>query len=251
MIFYRKGVRRVVKGKEERYDLEEKIAASVFPGHQGGPHNHTVTALAVALAQAKTPEFKNYQEQVLRNAKALADRLGNGSGGLGYDLVSGGTDNHLILIDLRDRGIDGARLERVLDHVSLTSNKNTVPGDRSALKPGGLRIGSPAMTTRGMQAVDFERIAEIIDRSVGITQRLDKEAREASEERKRKNPGSVGAFLEFLEGLRMKKSRNLDRRMRSGREHFLCRGNNEWVRRIVAGAGIGAGSQNWKRCMKS
>ena len=201
MIFYRKGIRRVVKGKEERYDLEERISSSVFPGHQGGPHNHTVTALAVALAQAQTPEFKTYQQQVLRNAKALADRMGHGEGGLGYNLVSGGTDNHLILVDLRDRGIDGARLERVLDLVSLTSNKNTVPGDRSALKPGGLRIGSPAMTTRGMQEGDFERIAEIIHKAVSITQRLDKKATEASTERGRKNPGSVGAFLEFLEGL--------------------------------------------------
>jgi glycine hydroxymethyltransferase len=201
MIFYRKGIRRIVKGKEERYDLEEKIASSVFPGHQGGPHNHTVTALAVALAQAMTPEFKTYQQQVLRNAKALADRMGKGDGGLGYSLVSGGTDNHLVLIDLRDRGIDGARLERVLDLVSVTSNKNTVPGDKSALKPGGLRIGSPAMTTRGMQAGDFERIADIIHRSVGITQRLDKEARDASQERGRKNPGSVGAFLEFVESV--------------------------------------------------
>jgi glycine hydroxymethyltransferase len=198
MIFYRKGVRRVLKGKEEHYDIEDKINSSVFPGHQGGPHNHTITALAVALGQARTQEFKSYQEQVLRNAKSLADRLGKGNNGLGYNLVSGGTDNHLILIDLRDRGIDGARLERVLDLVSLTSNKNTVPGDISALKPGGLRIGSPAMTTRGMQEEDFARIAEIIDRAVGITQRLDKEAKAASAERGRKNPKSVAAFLEYL-----------------------------------------------------
>lgn len=200
MIFYRKGVRRTVKGKEEKYDLEERISSSVFPGHQGGPHNHTITALAVALAQAQMPEFKAYQKQVLLNSKALADKLGKSDGGLGYNLVSGGTDNHLILVDLRDRGIDGARLERVLDLVSLTSNKNTVPGDKSALKPGGLRIGSPAMTTRGMQTSDFERIAEIIHKSVGITQRLDKEAKEASHEKGRKNPASLAAFLEFLEG---------------------------------------------------
>lgn len=198
MIFYRKGIRRVVKGKEEQYNLEDRINSSVFPGHQGGPHNHTITALAVALGQAQTQEFKDYQQQVLRNAKSLANRLGKGSGGLGYNLVSGGTDNHLILIDLRDQGIDGARLERVLDLVSLTSNKNTVPGDISALKPGGLRIGSPAMTTRGMQEEDFARIAEIIHRAVGITQRLDKEAKAASVESGRKNPQSVAAFLEFL-----------------------------------------------------
>lgn len=198
MIFYRKGIRRVVNGGEERYDLEANINSSVFPGHQGGPHNRAITALAVALAQARTDEFKAYQQQVLLNAKALAQGLGKSHGGLGYNLVSGGTDNHLILIDLRDRGIDGARLERILDLVSLTSNKNTVPGDRSALKPGGLRIGSPAMTTRGMQQEDFARIADITHRAVDITQRLDKEARRASEEKGRKNAASIGAFVEFL-----------------------------------------------------
>jgi glycine hydroxymethyltransferase len=221
MIFYRKGIRRVVKGKEEHYDLEEKINSSVFPGHQGGPHNHTITALAVALGQAQTKEFKAYQQQVLRNAKSLAERLGKGNGGLGYNLVSGGTDNHLILIDLRDRGIDGARLERVLDLVSLTSNKNTVPGDISALKPGGLRIGSPAMTTRGMLEDDFSKIGEIIHSAVGITQRLAKEAEAASKERGRKNPQSMNAFLEFLKD-------NKDREVVQ-----LRKDNEEWAEKFL------------------
>ena len=152
MIFFRKGVRRTdKKGNQEMYDLEGPINASVFPGHQGGPHNHTITALAVALKQAQTQDFKDYQRMVLMNAKALAARLRNAKdkGGLGYNVVSGGTDNHLILIDLKDRGIDGARVERVLELVGVASNKNTVPGDVSAMKPGGLRMGTPAMTTRG------------------------------------------------------------------------------------------------------
>ena len=201
MIFFRKGVRSVTsKGLEEKYDLENPINASVFPGHQGGPHNHTITALAVALRQAQTPEFKEYQQTVLLNAKALAARLGDpkDQGGLGYNIVSGGTDNHLVLIDLKNRNIDGARVERILELVGVASNKNTVPGDRSAMKPGGLRMGSPAMTTRGMLPDDFKRIAEIVDRAVTITLALDKRARAEMEARGRKSPGSVGAFLEFV-----------------------------------------------------
>lgn len=201
MIFYRKGVRRVdKKGKEEMYDLENPINASVFPGHQGGPHNHTITALAVALYQAQSREFKEYQRTVLLNAKALANRLGNSKekGGLGYSIVSGGTDNHLVLVDLKNRGVDGARVERVLELVGVASNKNTVPGDKSAMKPGGLRMGSPAMTTRGFTPDDFTRVAEVVDRAVTITQRLDKTAKEESEAKGRKNPASVNAFLEYL-----------------------------------------------------
>ncbi|KAL9120200.1 MAG: hypothetical protein Q9187_003243 [Circinaria calcarea] len=201
MIFFRKGVRRVdKKGVPELYDLEGPINASVFPGHQGGPHNHTITALAVALKQAQSKEFKDYQKTVLLNAKALANRLGKSKkdGGLGYTVVSGGTDNHLVLIDLKDRGIDGARVERVLELVGVASNKNTVPGDKSAMKPGGLRMGSPAMTTRGFQPEDFTRVADVVDRAVSISQKLDKAAKEESESQGRKNPGSVKAFLEYL-----------------------------------------------------
>jgi len=201
MIFFRKGVRRVdKKGKEEMWDLEGPINASVFPGHQGGPHNHTITALAVALAQAQKPQFKEYQQTVLDNAKAFAHRLGRSreEGGLGYKIVSGGTDNHLVLVDLKDKGVDGARVERVLELVGVASNKNTVPGDKSALKPGGLRMGTPAMTTRGFQPADFTRVADVVHSAVGITQKLDKVAKEDAEKKGRKNPGSVNAFKEWL-----------------------------------------------------
>ncbi|MCJ1339571.1 glycine hydroxymethyltransferase shm1 [Bachmanniomyces sp. S44760] len=200
MIFFRRGVRRVdKKGKEEMYDLENPINASVFPGHQGGPHNHTITALAVALKQAQSPEFKEYQRTVLLNAKALADRLGGPkeSGGLGYTVVSGDTENHLVLIDLKSKGIDGARVERVLELVGVASNKNTVPGDKSAMKPGGLRMGSPAMTTRGFQPEDFTRVAEIVDRAVIIAQKVDRAAKEAAE-KDGKSAGTVKSFLAYL-----------------------------------------------------
>lgn len=201
MIFFRKGVRKTdKKGKKEMYDLENPINASVFPGHQGGPHNHTITALAVALQQAQSNEFKTYQKTVLENAQALSDRLGNSTsnGGLGYNIVSGGTDNHLVLVDLKSRGVDGARVERVLELCGVASNKNTVPGDVSAMKPGGLRMGTPAMTSRGFQPADFARVADIVDRAVTITQKLDKTAREDAEAKGRKSPGSVPAFLEYI-----------------------------------------------------
>lgn len=132
MIFYRKGVRSVgKKGDKVMYSLEDSINASVFPGHQGGPHNHTISALAVALKQAKTQEFREYQENVLKNAKALAKKLGKD--GLGYEIVSGGTDNHLLLVDLKPKEIDGARVERILELVNVSVNKNTIPGDISAV----------------------------------------------------------------------------------------------------------------------
>lgn len=202
IIFFRKGVRRQnPKTKvDEMYDLEGPINNSVFPGHQGGPHNHTITALAVALKQTQTPEFHAYQSQVLTNAKAFAKRLGEekGKGGLGYNLVSGGTDNHLILVDLKPHGIDGSRVERVLELVGVAANKNTVPGDRSALVPGGLRMGTPAMTTRGFREDDFVRVADVVDRAVTIATRINKTVRAAAQERGEKSPGKLKLFVEHL-----------------------------------------------------
>ena len=202
MIFFRKGTRRIDKktGVEEKYNLEGPINSSVFPGHQGGPHNHTITALAVALHQAQQPEFKEYQRTVIENAKTFAKRLGESkeNGGLGYNIVSGGTDNHLVLCDLKDKNIDGARVERVLELVGVAANKNTVPGDKSAMKPGGLRMGTPAMTTRGFQPSDFKRVADVVHRAVNITKMLDGKAIEAAEKSGRKNPKSVNAFREYV-----------------------------------------------------
>ncbi|KAK1762593.1 serine hydroxymethyltransferase [Phialemonium atrogriseum] len=202
LIFFRRGVRRTnpKTKQDELYNLEGPINASVFPGHQGGPHNHTIAALAVALKQAQAPEFRAYQERVLANARALARRLGEpkGKGGLGYSLVSGGTDNHLVLADLKPQGIDGGRVERVLELVGVAANKNTVPGDRSALTPGGLRMGTPAMTTRGFGEDDFGRVADIVDRAVAIAVRADKAARKAAEEKGEKSPGRLKHFLDHL-----------------------------------------------------
>lgn len=166
MIFFRKGVRSVnaKTGKEVLYELEDAINFSVFPGHQGGPHNHTITALAVALKQAHTPDFKAYQQQVVDNAKALETKFK----AMGHKLVSDGTDSHMVLLDLRAFSLDGARVETVLEHMNIACNKNAIPGDKSALTPCGIRIGTPAMTSRGFGTADFERVAEFIDQAIKI-----------------------------------------------------------------------------------
>ena len=132
---------------------------------QGGPHNHTIGGLAVCLKHAQSQEFKAYQNAVISNCRALASRLVE----LGYKLVSGGSDNHLVLVDLRPLGVDGARVEKILDIASITLNKNSVPGDKSALVPGGIRIGSPAMTTRGFKETEFVATADFIHEGIQIT----------------------------------------------------------------------------------
>lgn len=165
MIFYRKGVKEVNKqGKEVFYDYEDKINQAVFPGLQGGPHNHTITGLAVALKQATTPEYRAYQEQVLSNSAKFAQALEE----KGYELVSGGTDNHLVLVNMKNKGIDGSRVEKVLEAVHIAANKNTVPGDVSAMVPGGIRMGTPALTSRGFLEEDFVKVADFFDAAVKI-----------------------------------------------------------------------------------
>jgi len=165
LIFYRKGVRKNTKtGKEVPYDLETRVNTAVFPSLQGGPHNHAIAGVAVALRQATQPHFRVYQEQVLKNSKAMAKRLID----LGYKLVSDGTDNHLVLVDLRSKKLDGARVETVCNKVNITANKNTCPGDKSALSPSGLRLGAPALTSRGFDEKDFEKVIELLDKACAI-----------------------------------------------------------------------------------
>ncbi|KAJ4347666.1 Serine hydroxymethyltransferase, cytosolic [Ascochyta clinopodiicola] len=170
MIFFRKGVRKTdaKSGKDILYDLEGPINFSVFPGHQGGPHNHTITALAVALKQAQTEDFKLYQQQVIKNAKQLETTFKE----LDFKLVTDGTDNHMVLIDLKPWNLDGARVEAVLEQVNIACNKNTTPGDKSALTPMGIRIGAPAMTSRGLGEKDFEKIAHYIDTVIKLCKQI-------------------------------------------------------------------------------
>jgi glycine hydroxymethyltransferase len=134
---------------------------AVFPGLQGGPHNHTTAAIAVALKEAAQPEFKTYAAAIVANAKALASALL----GRGYDLVSGGTDNHLILIDLTSKGVSGKIAAQALDRAGIELNYNTVPFDpRKPFDPSGIRLGTPSVTSRGMTEADMARIAEWMDR---------------------------------------------------------------------------------------
>merc|ERR1712050_220577 len=121
---------------------------------------------------AKAPEFNAYQTQVMKNAKALGASLQS----RGFDLVSGGTDNHLVLIDLRSKGVNGSKAEAVCEHASLVLNKNTIPGDKSAMNPNGLRVGTPAMTSRGLVEEDFVRVGEFIGEAVNVAADIQKES---------------------------------------------------------------------------
>lgn len=164
------------RGSMVFYKLQHKdaIDQAVFPGLQGGPHNHTIAGISVALKMANTPEFRTYSNQVIANCRAMAARLAS----YGYHIISGGTDNHLILVDLKSKGIDGSRVQHTLDLVHITLNKNSVPGDKSAMNPCGVRIGTPAMTTRGCDAEAFEKIADFIHRGVEIAVELKKQTPE-------------------------------------------------------------------------
>jgi len=145
-------------------DIKERIDMAVFPGLQGGPHNHQIGGLAAQLLEVNTPEFVEYSKDVVKNSKTLAAHLMKN----GHKLATGGTDNHLILLDLRPHGLTGSKFEKVCEEASISLNRNAVPGDVSALSPGGARIGTPAMTTRGCTTADFELIGEFLDRCVKI-----------------------------------------------------------------------------------
>jgi glycine hydroxymethyltransferase len=135
----------------------------VFPGLQGGPHNHTTAAIAVALHEAAEPSFRDYAHQIVANSQALADSLL----ARGYDLVSGGTDNHLILLDLTSKDIGGKPAAKALDRAGIETNYNTVPFDkRKPFDPSGLRIGTPAITTRGLGAEHMAPLAAWMDEAI-------------------------------------------------------------------------------------
>jgi glycine hydroxymethyltransferase len=141
----------------------EAIDRAVFPALQGGPHNHTTAAIAVALREASTPDFQAYGRQIVRNAKALAEALL----GYGFTLISGGTDNHLILIDMSSKGVTGKQASRALARAGIETNANTIPYDpRRPFDPSGVRIGTPAVTSRGMQEAEMQRIAAWINQVV-------------------------------------------------------------------------------------
>lgn len=153
-------LKKVERTKE---NIPTLIDRAIIPGLQGGPHNHQTAAIAVALYEAAKPEFKEYGQQIVKNAKRLAERLND----KGYQLVTGGTDNHLLLIDLTNKDVRGAEAEQALGRAGITVNKNTVPFDpRPPFDPSGIRLGTPALTTRGMKELEMEQIAEWIDEAI-------------------------------------------------------------------------------------
>lgn len=157
-----------------RENLPTLIDRAIIPGLQGGPHNHQTAAIAVALREAAQPAFKEYGHQVVKNAKRLAEKLTD----KGYNLVTGGTDNHLLLLDLTNKGVKGKEAEVALGAAGITVNKNTVPFDpRPAFDPSGIRMGTPALTTRGMKENEMDQVAAWIDAAItahGNKSKLDK-----------------------------------------------------------------------------
>lgn len=143
-----------------REEYAKQIDKAIFPGIQGGPLMHVIAAKAVALGEALAPEFKDYQKQILKNAAVLAEELQK----YGFTLVSGGTDNHLMLVDVRGKNVTGKEAEHMLDEIGITANKNTIPNDpQSPFVTSGLRLGTPAVTSRGMKEDDMREIAAIIN----------------------------------------------------------------------------------------
>ena len=162
MIFY----------KIDDRNMGTKINQAVFPALQGGPHEHQIAGIATQLKEVMTPEFKLYAQQVKKNAQALGNKLS----ARGYTIASGGTENHLVLWDLKPQGLTGSKFEKVCDAVSITLNKNCVPGDVSAISPGGVRIGAPALTSRTMVESDFEQIADFLHEAIQIALKIQSES---------------------------------------------------------------------------
>ncbi|CBZ24997.1 putative serine hydroxymethyltransferase [Leishmania mexicana MHOM/GT/2001/U1103] len=163
MIFYRKKDRQ-----GNPTDHESRINQAVFPGCQGGPHEHQIAAIATQMREVCSQEWKAYAVQVQSNARALAAALSS----KGHVFVSGGTDNHLLLWNVRVHGLTGSKMEKLLDAVSISVNKNTIPGDKSAMTPGGIRIGTLALTSRGMVEADMITVAEFLDRAIVLAKQI-------------------------------------------------------------------------------
>ncbi|TDL24498.1 SHMT-domain-containing protein [Rickenella mellea] len=165
LIFFRKDL-------EHAKDLEKRVNEAVFPSTQGGPHNNTIAGIATALKQACSPTWKAYAKQVITNAQTLAAELVAN----GYKLQTNGTDNHLVLWDLRPAGVTGSKVEKICDLVHITINKNAVSGDTSAQVPGGIRLGTSALTSRNMKEEDHKVVAGFLHRAVQLALVLQKEA---------------------------------------------------------------------------
>jgi len=157
--------------KDKDPEIETRVNNAVFPACQGGPHNNTIAGIAVALKQAADPTFKAYASQVIENSRAIANALGKHD----YKLQTDGSDNHLVLWDLRPLGLTGSKLEKICDLCHITLNKNAVVGDTSAAVPGGVRVGTSALTSRSMGEAEMAQVAEFLHRAVQISLNIQKE----------------------------------------------------------------------------
>lgn len=153
-----------------RKELSDAIDFSVFPGLQGGPHNHQIAGLATQLAEVCTDDFKEYIRQVKKNAKKLGEHLMNH----GYELITNGTDNHLLLVNLKNQGVTGSKVEYIAECVDISLNKNSVVGDTSASNPSGIRLGTPALTTRGLKEQDFIKVGDFLIEVVELSKLIQK-----------------------------------------------------------------------------
>jgi len=167
IIFFRRGRKYDIEDKlieGNSYDFESLINFAVFPSLQGGPHENQIAAIAVTMLEAQQTDFKDYVIQLKSNAVSFCKALNE----LGHKIVTGGTENHLLLWDLRPFELTGSKVEKACDLVHITVNKNMIAGDTSALTPGGVRMGTPALTSRGFKEGDFIKIAQILDKLVKI-----------------------------------------------------------------------------------
>ncbi|XP_050297662.1 serine hydroxymethyltransferase isoform X3 [Anthonomus grandis grandis] len=196
VIFFRKGFKTNAKGEKIPYDYESKINQAVFPGLQGGPHENAIAGVATCLRQVMTPEFKEYAQQIVRNAQILSDGLQ----ARGYKVVTGGTEVHMLLVDCRSVGLTGAKAEYILEEISITCNKNTVPGDKSALNPSGIRLGTPALTTRGLKEEDICQVVDFMDKGMKLGKTISEKSGPKLVDFKK--ACQEGAFKEELDCLR-------------------------------------------------
>ncbi|CAK9293319.1 unnamed protein product [Gordionus sp. m RMFG-2023] len=159
LVFYRKGIKNIkANGEKELYDYEKLINEAVFPGLQSGSHNNVIASVAVALKMAHNEEFKRYAKQIIVNSRALCKELQD----LGYHIVTGGTDNHILLVNLTPIHLTGSKAIKILEKIGIACSKYTVPGDKSLLSPSGIRLGTPAVTSRDMRDADMKTVARFI-----------------------------------------------------------------------------------------
>ncbi len=183
------------KGLKKDPELPKKVEFSVFPGHQGGPHMNKIAGIAVALREASTPAFKKYARQIVKNSQVLSEELG----GFGFALVGGGSENHMIWIDLRNKGLEGWHAHVTLEEVMIFGNKQTIPNDpRPPYYPSGYRLGTPAITTRGMKEKEMKTIAGFINEGVEIARELNGRIKGIGSEIKEKDQDARRAYKERL-----------------------------------------------------